>query len=158
MIDWYADKLGSYDVFISHRGPDTKTGFVSFLEKDLRAAGLQAFLDCKSINVVEDSWESIEHAIKKTPIAVVIFSERFAESAWCLRELHVMLHSPGVKVVPVFYNVRPSEVRYVESGKLKDGFEKLTSRHDKTVIEEWRADLERASQIMGVELTDGDKR
>ncbi|KAG0619371.1 hypothetical protein M758_4G134900 [Ceratodon purpureus] len=146
-----ADGFANYDVFISHRGPDTKTGFVSFLHRDLEAAGLLPFLDCKSIDIGEDSWECIEHAIRKTPIAVVVFSESFAQSKWCLRELHVMLHTPSVKVLPVFYKVRPSEVRFPESGQLKDGFQKLIGRHDKIVIEQWRADLEQASKLMGWE-------
>ncbi|KAG0588047.1 hypothetical protein KC19_2G211500 [Ceratodon purpureus] len=146
-----ADGFANYDVFISHRGPDTKTGFVSFLHRDLEAAGLLAFLDCKSIDMGEDSWECIEDAIRKTPIAVVVFSESFAQSEWCLRELHVMLHTPSVKVLPVFYKVRPSEVRFPESGQLKDGFQKLIGRHDKNSIEQWRADLEQASKLMGWE-------
>ncbi|KAG0588049.1 hypothetical protein KC19_2G211700 [Ceratodon purpureus] len=145
------DGFANYDVFISHRGPDTKTGFVSFLHRDLEAAGLLAFLDCKSIDMGEDSWECIEDAIRKTPIAVVVFSESFAQSEWCLRELHVMLHTPSVKVLPVFYKVRPSEVRFPESGQLKDGFQKLIGRHDKNSIEQWRADLEQASKLMGWE-------
>ncbi|KAG0626986.1 hypothetical protein M758_2G165800 [Ceratodon purpureus] len=146
-----ADGFANYDVFISHRGPDTKTGFVSFLHRDLEAAGLLPFLDCKSIDMGEDSWECIEDAIRKTPIAVVVFSESFAQSEWCLRELHVMLHTPSVKVLPVFYKVRPSEVRFPESGQLKDGFQKLVGRHDKNSIEQWRADLEQASKLMGWE-------
>ncbi|KAG0600590.1 hypothetical protein M758_11G045700 [Ceratodon purpureus] len=146
-----ADGLANYDVFISHRGPDTKTGFVSFLHRDLEAAGLLPFLDCKSIDIGDDSWECIEHAIRKTPIAVVVFSESFAQSEWCLRELHVMLHTPSVKVLPVFYKVRPSEVRFPESGQLKDGFQKLIGRHDKNIIEQWRADLDQASKLMGWE-------
>ena len=124
---------------------------MGYLYRDLKAAGLQPFLDCKSIDMGEDSWECIEHAIKKTPIAVVVFSERFAASEWCLRELDVMLATPGVTVLPVFYNVRPSEVRYPESGQLKDGFEKLSRRHDKTVTERWRGNLETASKLMGWE-------
>ncbi|KAG0586335.1 hypothetical protein KC19_2G083500 [Ceratodon purpureus] len=146
-----SDGFANYDVFISHRGPDAKTGFVSFLHRDLKAAGLLPFLDCKSIDMGEDSWECIEDAIRKTSIAVVVFSESFAQSEWCLRELHVMLHTPSVKVLPVFYKVRPSEVRFPESGQLKDGFQKLIGRHHKIVTEQWRADLEQASKLMGWE-------
>ena len=154
-----ADEFANYDVFISHRGPDTKTGFVGFLYKDLVAAGLQPFLDCKSIDIGDDSWDCIEHAIKRTPLALVVFSESSAQSEWCLRELHVMLHTPSVKVLPVFYNVRPSEVRFPESGRLKDGFEKLASRHHHdNVIEQWRADLDEASKIMGWEHSAADRR
>ena len=106
----------------------------------------------------EDCWECIEHAIKNTPIAVVIFSESFTQSVWCMKELDVMLHSLGIKVLPIFYNVRASEARFPESGQLKDGFEKLSGRYDKTVIEQWRADLEQASKLMGWEHVGAHKR
>ncbi|KAG0568470.1 hypothetical protein KC19_6G021500 [Ceratodon purpureus] len=159
MVNTRTDEFANYDVFISHRGPDTKSGFVGFLYKDLVAAGLQPFLDCKSIDIGDDSWDCIEHAIKRTPLALVVFSESFAQSEWCLRELHVMLHTPSVKVLPVFYNVRPSEVRFPESGRLKDGFEKLASRHHHSnIIEQWRADLDQASKIMGWEHSPDNRR
>ena len=89
---------------------------------------------------------------------MVIFSERFAASEWCLRELDVILATSGVKVLPVFYNVQPSEVRYPESGQLKDGFEKLSSRHDKTGIEKWRGNLETTSKFMGYVHAGAEKR
>ncbi|KAG0626223.1 hypothetical protein M758_2G112100 [Ceratodon purpureus] len=95
------DEFGNYDVFMSHRGPDTKTGFVGFLYEGLEAAGLRPFLDCESIDKGQTSWACIEHAIKTTPIALVIFSESFAQSEWCLKELHLLLKTPGVKILPM---------------------------------------------------------
>ncbi len=144
---------------MSHRGPDTKSGFVGFVYDGLKAAGLRPFLDCKSIDKGEGSWDCIEHAIKTTPIAVVIFSERFAESEWCLRELHVMLESPRVKVLlPIFYKVRPCEVRCPDRGPLRNGFTKLEGRCKESEVEQWRADLKRASELMGWEQSDGERR
>jgi hypothetical protein len=122
---------------------------VSFLYNDLVAVGLRPFLDCKSIDIGEEAWESIHHAIKKTPIAVVIFSKTFTQSKWCLKELHVILENPGIEVLPIFYKVEPREVCFPESGQLKDGFEKLKKRHNETTIEQWSADLAKASKIMG---------
>jgi len=58
---------------LSHRGPDTKTGFVGFLYEDLKKHGLQPYLDRKCIRPGEECWESIEDAIKNTPIDVVVF-------------------------------------------------------------------------------------
>ena len=117
----------------------------------MSAVGLRAFLDCKSIDMGEDSWDCIEHAIKGSPIAVVVFSESFADSVWCLRELHAMLHMSCVTVLPVFYNVQPWEVRFPEKGQLKEGFEKLCGRYPKAVIDGWREDLGHASKLMGWE-------
>ncbi|KAG0623635.1 hypothetical protein M758_3G189800 [Ceratodon purpureus] len=153
------DEFETYDVFLSHRGPDTKTGFVSYLYDALKAAGLRPFLDCKSIDKGQPSWNCIEHAIRTAPVALVIFSESFAQSEWCLKELHVMLDSqPSVRVLPVFYKVRPWEVRRPESGQLKDGFRKLEARCSEADVEQWRADLRNASELMGWESSDADKR
>lgn len=99
----------------------------------------------------EDAWGSIENAIKKSQIAVVVFSERYTESPWCLRELDAILDTPEIKVQTIFYNVHPSEVRHPESGSLKDGFEKLEKRHDRANIDRWKKRLQEASEIMGWE-------
>lgn len=88
---------------------------MSFLYEALKASGLQTFLDCRSIDMGEDAWGSIENAIKKSQIAVVVFSERYTESPWCLRELDAILDTPEIKVQTIFYNVHPSEVRHPES-------------------------------------------
>ena len=153
-----ADEFEKYDVFLSHRGPDTKTGFVGFLSEGLKAAGLRPFLDCEAIDKGRDAWTCIDHAIKTTPVAVVIFSESFAESEWCLKELHAMLETSGVQVLPVFYKVQPCEVSYPEKGPLAGGFEKLKQRHDGTVIEQWREDLRKASKLNGWEHKARDQR
>ncbi|KAG0626910.1 hypothetical protein M758_2G161000, partial [Ceratodon purpureus] len=152
------DEFGYYDVFISHRGPDTKTGFVGFLYEGLKGTGLRPFLDCKSIDKGQDSWTCIEHAIKTTPIVVVIFSESFAQSEWCLKELHLMLETPGIKILPVFYKVQPCEVNFPEKGSLAAGFDKLKQRHDATLINQWREDLKRASKLNGWEHSEAKQR
>jgi len=153
-----AVEFGNYDVFISHRGPDTKTSFVSFLYEALKRAGLHPFLDCKSIGKGQDSWKCISHAIQTTPLALVIFSKNFAQSEWCLRELHAILECSSMKVLPIFYNVQPWEVNFPEKGQFVVGFSKLAERHDKTLIEKWRADMQRASKLNGWEHKCGDKR
>ena len=131
---------------------------MGFLYKDLVAAGLHPFLDCKSIDIGDDSWKCIEHAIKRTPLAVVVFSESFAQSEWCLKELHLMLETPGIKILPVFYKVQPCEVNFPEKGPLAAGFDKLKQRHDATLINQWREDLKRASKLNGWEHSEAKQR
>ena len=153
-----ADGFEKYDVFLSHRGPNTKRGFVGFLSKGLKDAGLRPFLDCEAIDKGQHGWTRIDHAIKTTPVAVVIFSESFAESEWCLKELHAMLETPGVQVLPVFYKVRPCDLSHLETGQMAGGFEKLKQRHDATVIEQWKEDLKTASKLIGWEYKVTDQR
>ena len=146
-------------MFLSHRGPDTKAGFVGFLKKALEQKGLLAYLDYYAIPFGEDCWKSIEDGIKNSPIVVVVFSERYAESEWCLKELHVMLETHSCKkILPIFYNVEPREVRNPERGKFEKGFKKLKKKFDSKVIEQWKADLEKASTLRGWEHSDTSTR
>ena len=128
---------------------------MGFLYEDLKRHGLQPYLDRKSIRIGEECWKSIEDGIKNTTIAVVVFSERYAESEWCLKELHVMLEALSCKkILPIFYNVTPWDLRNPERGQFKDGFTKLKEKFNSRVIEEWKADLEVASKLMGWEHSD----
>ena len=132
---------------------------MGFLYEDLKKHGLQPYLDCKSIRTGEECWESIEDAIKNTPIAVVVFSERYAESEWCLKELHVMLEAPSrKKILPIFYNVTPWDLRIPERGQFKDGFKKLKKKFNLNLMEQWKGDLEVASLLMGWEHFDKSTR
>ncbi|KAG0628652.1 hypothetical protein M758_1G043000 [Ceratodon purpureus] len=85
-------------------------------------------------------------------------SKSFVQSEWCMKELHLALSNPGVKVLPVFYRIQPCEVNFPEKGQLATGFEKLKQRHDETLIEQWREDLRKASKLNGWELKEGDQR
>ena len=132
---------------------------MGYLYEDLKRQGLQPYLDCKSICIGEECWNSIEDGIKNTPIAVVVFSERYAESEWCLKELHVMLEAhPRKEILPVFYNVTPWDLRNPERGQFKDGFEKLKKKFNSELIDQWKADLEVASKLMGWEHSDNSTR
>lgn len=155
-----ADEGETYDVFLSHRGVETKQNFVGHLHNYLQSAGLKAFLDIQDIDKGEECWECIERAIKKTPVALVIFSKRFSESEWCLKELQLMLETPGVKVLPVFYKVKPSDLRKLEGGPLAAGIKKLqqSGRFSSPVIEKWKELLSNASTIDGWEYKEDDQR
>jgi hypothetical protein len=132
---------------------------VGFLYEDLKKHGLQPYLDRRSIRHGEECWESIEDAIKNTPIAVVVFSKRYAESEWCLKELHVMLEANSrKKILPIFYNVTPWDLRNPERGQFKDGFEKLKMKFNSNLVEQWQANLEVASKLMGWEHSNESKR
>ncbi|KAG0564626.1 hypothetical protein KC19_8G126300 [Ceratodon purpureus] len=48
-----------YDVFLNHRGPDVKAGFVAHLDEALRAAGLNPFLDKASLRKGDPAFTSM---------------------------------------------------------------------------------------------------
>ena len=85
------DKSTKYDVFLNHRGPDLKKTFVSHLNKALRLAGCEAFLDAKALVKGQHAFNSINEALSGVVVHVAIFSRRYAESKYCLNELCDML-------------------------------------------------------------------
>nr|XP_028953222.1 TMV resistance protein N-like [Malus domestica] len=103
-----------YEVFLSFRGEDTRTGFTDHLFKALRDAGINAFIDYE-LRKGKNIQRELDQEIEGSRIAVVVFSKSYAESRWCLRELSKIMRcgeDQEEKVVyPIFYDVDPSEVR-----------------------------------------------
>jgi hypothetical protein len=58
----------------------------------------------------------ITDAIKTASVHVAIFSKNYAESYWCLKELVLMMESreSGATVIPIFYDVKPSSLRWTQ--------------------------------------------
>ena len=52
-------------------------------------------------------------AIESSRISIIVFSENYASSAWCLNELVKILECKknGQIVLPIFYEIDPSVVR-----------------------------------------------
>lgn len=100
----------SYDVFICHRGPDSKNTLASHLYHRLVASGLRPFLDRESLQKGQELTSQIKKAIKNASVQIVIFSKYFGESEWCLKELEDMLKTKA-DIIPVFYNVDSSYLR-----------------------------------------------
>ncbi|KAG0562812.1 hypothetical protein KC19_9G173000 [Ceratodon purpureus] len=138
-----------YDVFLCHRGPDTKFGFASYLSERLEGAGLRPFLDYKSIVHGQDSQACMDSAVKTTPIALVIFSEKFVDSEWCLNELDELMRFDArpVKVIPVFYKVKPDQVCFREE---TEEFKELKRKHGGSILR-WKLALEKALNLGGTE-------
>eukprot|EP01018_Ginkgo_biloba_P021975 Gb_40546 [translate_table: standard] len=142
-----------YDVFINHRGPDVKKSFASILYHYLRDKGLLVFLDSEEIQLGDNVPAKIEDAIHSASVHIAIFSQKYAESPWCLAELSLMLKSGG-KVFPVFYDVRPSDLRYIEKGVYADALiqHEQKGRYISAKLDEWKKALYNASFISGMEF------
>lgn len=102
----------------------------------------------------------IQDAIKTASVHVAIFSPRYAESSWCLDELHLMVES-GKPIISVFYGVQPTELRWthgegVYAQALGNHEKKRTydsqPRYDSTTIENWRTALSTVAGMNGLEL------
>ncbi|GAU38825.1 hypothetical protein TSUD_356760 [Trifolium subterraneum] len=104
--------LKKYDVFISFRGDDTRSGFTSHLHAALKRSYVETYIDYR-IEKGNQVWTELEKAIKDSTLFLVVFSENYASSTWCLNELVEIMecHKNGQVVVPVFYQIDPSHVR-----------------------------------------------
>ncbi|GMH05422.1 hypothetical protein Nepgr_007262 [Nepenthes gracilis] len=104
-----------YDVFINHRGVDTKKKIVGLLANQLIDVGLTVFVDSKSMKAGDNLVDKIENGIRDCKVGVVVFSRRYCESRACLRELALMVDCKK-KIIPIFWDVEPSELRLEDNG------------------------------------------
>ncbi|GLJ33336.1 hypothetical protein SUGI_0670680, partial [Cryptomeria japonica] len=138
-----------FDVFINHRGPDVKLTLATQLYNSLRDLDIKAFLDSEEKERGVSFISTIETAIRSASVHVAIFSKNYAESDWCLRELVLMLQS-NAKIIPVFYQVEPWELRHIEKGVYAKAFVQYEEkeRHlDR--IKEWKEALQQVSYTAG---------
>ncbi|KAI4353225.1 hypothetical protein L6164_002191 [Bauhinia variegata] len=77
----------TYDVFLSFRGKDTRTGFTGNLYNALCQRGIHTFIDDAQLRRGEEITPSLVKAIEESRIAIVVFSENYASSRFCLEEL-----------------------------------------------------------------------
>ncbi|XP_042446607.1 TIR-only protein-like [Zingiber officinale] len=97
------------DVFLSHRGADTKSSVAGLLYDRLVQMNVRPFLDNRSMAPGEKLYESIDAGIRQCRVGVAIFSQRYCDSVFCLHELAMMVES-NKKLIPVFCDVKPSEL------------------------------------------------
>ena len=145
-----------YDVFLSFRGEDTRYNFTSHLYKALCDKGFNTFIDDDNLQKGEEISTELLKAIELSMISIVVFSENFASSTWCLNELVKILECKnfGQIVLPVFYKVNPSEVRKQE-GRFGIALTKHEEKHNKDKVQSWRAALTKATDLVGFSYKDG---
>ncbi|KAG0609443.1 hypothetical protein M758_8G185100 [Ceratodon purpureus] len=144
-------KPHQYDVFINHRGPDVKKTFVAHLNAALRRDGFRPFLDAKDIGQGRHVFKSIDKALKGACVHVAVFSKRYAESKYCLNELCDMLRS-GQVILPVFNGVNAEDLRWIENGPFKKGFEKHVKRGRTEETGKWKEALRKVADHRGFRL------
>ncbi|CAK7336939.1 unnamed protein product [Dovyalis caffra] len=142
--------IAKYDVFLSFRGTDTRDNVVSFLHLESVRNGIETYIDnrLQGGDVIEPA---LLRKIEESLISVVILSEHYADSTFCLRELSKILECKETKgqiVIPVFYKVSPDDV-----GNLCGIFGDALLLHEKKYsLEEaskWRQALEEIAKMKG---------
>ncbi|XP_052209887.1 disease resistance protein RPV1-like isoform X10 [Diospyros lotus] len=165
---------GSYHVFLSFRGQDTRWTFADHLYTALKNAGFRTFRDDDEIQRGESIKVELRRAIEESRVSIVVFSRNYASSTWCLDELAMILGRRrrgdcAHVVLPVFYGVDPSDVRkqkgvYAEAfARHEDRFkfevgEDEAAKEWKEKLKGWREALEEVAGLSGMHLPDGGDR
>ncbi|MED6198812.1 hypothetical protein PIB30_070026 [Stylosanthes scabra] len=123
-----------YDVFISFRGEDTRvTASSTKPDRDV-------------------VWNELVEAIRDSKLFLVIFSQDYASSKWCLRELVEIMECKNKKehviVIPVFYKIEPTHVRN-QTGSYSRAFAKHERSCDRKQVQQWRTALTEAANLSG---------
>ncbi|RVW78518.1 TMV resistance protein N [Vitis vinifera] len=79
-------RTSTYDVFLSFRGEDTRYNFTDHLYNALVNRGIRTFRDEK-LRRGEAIAPELLKAIEESRSSVIVFSENYAGSRWCLDEL-----------------------------------------------------------------------
>ncbi|KAG5020621.1 hypothetical protein JHK87_016476 [Glycine soja] len=135
--------MRTYDVFVSFRSEDTRNNFTGFLFQALSRKGIDAFKDDKDLKKGESIAPELLQAIEGSRLFVVVFSKNYASSTWCLRELAEIcncIETSQRRVLPIFYDVDPSEVR-----KQSGYFEKAFAEHEKR----FKEDKKKMQEVQG---------
>ncbi|KAH0775555.1 hypothetical protein KY290_006966 [Solanum tuberosum] len=152
-----------YDVFLSFRGDDTWNNFTSHLYKGFKNRGIATFLDDERLEDGDSISEELVQAIEESQVAVIVFSKNYAKSSWCSNELVKIMECKEKEnrqtVIPVFYYVDPSHVRY-QSESFAEAFAKHESRYKDDVegmqkVQGWRNALTTAADLKGHDIHDG---
>ncbi|GKV48347.1 hypothetical protein SLEP1_g55169 [Rubroshorea leprosula] len=142
-----------HDVFLSFRGEDVRKTFLGHLYSALNRVGFRTYKDDNELERGSDIAPSLLEAIEHSRIAIVVFSENYADSRWCLDELVKILDCRdklGQMVLPVFFHVDPSDVRNQRGifGKAFACHQKVTT--DK--VERWKTALTNAANLAGFDI------
>ena len=136
-------------VFLSFRG-ETRNKFTCFLYEALRAQGFVVFMDKTDICVGDEVDLRIKEGIRNSMSAIIIFSQNYAYSTWCLDELVLILErSKNSKyfIIPILYEVEIRDIKY-QLGNYGLALKKHRARHSDTV-EKWREALVEVGKILG---------
>lgn len=148
-----------YDTFICFRGADTRNSFPDHLYNNLIQKGIKTFLADEFMSIGEEQNLSVFQAIGESKISIIVFSQNFGSSEWCLDQLGEIMRCKESKnqiVWPIFYRVEPKYVRNqqgpfsrafdIYESKFKDNMEKVLR---------WRTSLTDAANLAGWYFSDG---
>ncbi|KAL1218401.1 Disease resistance protein RPS4B [Cardamine amara subsp. amara] len=141
-----------HQVFINFRGQELRRTFVSHLVNALKSNGINVFVD---MHAGRGGIELLLKRIEESRIALVIISQRYTESTWCLRELAKIkdcVDETKLVAIPIFYKLDPSTVGHLR-GEFGDAFRDL-KESDAMEKKEWKNALKWIPSLMGITIDD----
>lgn len=144
-----------YEVFLSFRGPDARTGITSYLFDRLCSNGIDTFRDDEEIRKGREIWPEIRGAIHGSKISVLIFSKDYASSRWCLDEVAEIVDrarsgAQQMIILPIFYQITPAQVKR-QTGSYAVAFNKHEEESDRETVQRWREALKFCARLDGYE-------
>ncbi|KFK33060.1 hypothetical protein AALP_AA6G324700 [Arabis alpina] len=106
------DGVPQHRVFISFRGEDIRHSFLPLLIVGFKRSKINVFEDDENL-IRGKSIDNLFLGIQESRIALVIFTDNYMSSAWCLEELVEIskcMKINSLKVLPIFYKVEPEGV------------------------------------------------
>ncbi|KAL3739724.1 hypothetical protein ACJRO7_021055 [Eucalyptus globulus] len=146
----------NYDIFLSFRGTDVRNNFLGHLYRALDQRGIYTYIDSEELRKGEQIAPALMKAIEKSHIAIIIFSEDYASSWWCLEEVAKIMDCKKERdfvVFPLFYKVDPREVRTPKE-RYRKAMVKHQSRFGKDAVKRWAKALSDAGKLSGWHLKD----
>ncbi|CAN1189751.1 Disease resistance protein L6 [Linum perenne] len=141
-----------YEVFLSFRGPDTRSQITEILYRFLVHSKIHTFKDDDEMRKGEGIWPTLVKAINQSKVYVPILSENYAHSKWCLNELAEIVEcwtrDNRHVILPIFYMVDPRDVRH-QSGPYQEAFEQHEKRFDPSIIQTWKNALKKIGDLKG---------
>lgn len=145
-----------YDVYISFRSENNRQDFTNDLFEELRGKNIHVFRVDEEFPEGEVIASELTKAIEESQYAIVILSEKYADSKWCMDELVKIVEcrkKTGLTVLPIFYGVDPSHVQN-QTGHLAIALAKheKDDRVNIEKMEKWKDALREVANYSGWHL------
>ncbi|KAK4598301.1 hypothetical protein RGQ29_015676 [Quercus rubra] len=146
-----------WHVFLSFRGEDTRYPFINNLYTTLHNKGIRAFRDDDGLRRGDEIAPTLLDAIEESAASIVVISQNYASSRWCLEELSKICECKRL-ILPVFYLVDPSDVRKQRGPFFGKHFREHEEKGiEKEKVTKWREAMETAGGKAGYVVQDKDK-
>lgn len=155
VVESAVQSLPRYDVFLSFCGEDTRYSFTGFLYHALRREGFKTFMDDEGLVGGNQIFKTLMEAIEKSRLSIVVFSENYGYSSWCLDELVKIVECMKTKnqlVWPIFYKVEQSEVSNQTKSyghAMAKHEEKIGKDYNSEKVRKWRSALSEVGLLGG---------